>query len=99
MGHAPFQYPTPDGYPDDELPWMGTLMARWNFAMTLAEGRQNGLRVSLQELRRRLGFPPEAWFAYLVGRRPSAAEAAVFDGLDEAQRVGLILASPAFQRC
>ena len=27
MGHAPFQYPTPDGYPEEAAPWMGTMPA------------------------------------------------------------------------
>lgn len=99
MGHGLFQYPTPDGYPDEELPWMGTLMWRWNFATALAAGKQNGVRVNLHELRRQLHFTREGWFAHLVGRRPKPEESAAIQSADEAQQVGLILASPAFQRC
>ncbi len=36
MGHAPFNYPTPEGYPDQASPWMGTLLWRWNFAVALS---------------------------------------------------------------
>lgn len=99
MGHGLFQYPTPDGYPDEELPWMGTLMWRWNFGMALAAGKQNGVQVKLYELRKKMRFVPEAWFAHLIGRSPKPEELAALKMEDEAQFVGLILASPAFQRC
>jgi len=33
MGHAPFHFPTPDGYPEEATPWLGTLLWRWNFAV------------------------------------------------------------------
>lgn len=99
MGHGLFQYPTPDGYPDEELPWMGTLMWRWNFGMALASGKQNGVRVNLYELRRQLKMVTEAWFAHLIGRSPKPEELAAVKTEDETQFVGLILASPAFQRC
>ena len=78
---------------------MGTLLWRWNFAMALAANAQSGVRVDVLGLRRELGFAPAQWFAQLVGRRPTAQEAAVFEGGDEIRAVGLILASPAFQRC
>jgi hypothetical protein len=99
MGHGLFQYPTPDGYPDEELPWMGTLMWRWNFALALAGGKQNGVQVDLHELRRQMHFIPRAWFTHLIGRTAKAEELKVLNTDDEAQYVGLILASPAFQRC
>lgn len=99
MGQGLFQYPTPDGYPDEELPWMGTLMWRWNFAMALANNTQNGASVDVPGLRRHLGFAPSQWFAQLIGRRPNAAEAAELSIDNETRLVGLILASPAFQRC
>ena len=101
MGHGLFQYPTPDGYPDEELPWMGTLMWRWNFGLGLATGKQNGVRVELWRLAKSLGVKndPSAWFAYLVGRAPKPEELAALKNVDEAQLVGLILASPAYQRC
>lgn len=101
MGQGLFQYPTPDGYPDEELPWMGTLLWRWNFALALAGGKQPGVRVDLRPLRQALGGKPaaEVWFRYLVGRVPTAAELAAVTGASEAETVGLILACPAFQRC
>lgn len=99
MGHGLFQHPTPDGYPDEELPWMGTLMWRWNFALALAAGTQAGVRSDVAALGKTMKLTPEAWFAYLIGRRPRAEEQAALLAEGEIQRVGLILASPAFQRC
>ncbi len=101
MGHGLFQYPTPDGYPDEELPWMGTLMWRWNFGLALASGKQADTRVELWRLAKSLGVTNDAstWFAYLTGRMPKPEELAAFKDAEEAQLVGLILASPAFQRC
>jgi uncharacterized protein (DUF1800 family) len=101
MGHGLFQYPTPDGYPDEELPWMGTLMWRWNFGMALAAGNQNGVRVELWRLAKSLRAEKNAaaWFAYLIGRSPKPEEVAALHAADDEQLVGLILAGPAFQRC
>lgn len=106
MGHGLFQYPTPDGYPDDELPWMGTLLWRWNFALALAGNRQPGARVRTAVLERALGRgrgAPDAgrWFAHFTGRAPTEREegALLSAGGDAATLIGLILAGPAFQRC
>jgi uncharacterized protein (DUF1800 family) len=113
MGHGLFQYPTPDGYPDEELPWMGTLMWRWNFALALAGGKQSGARVNLHPLVKALSASktgPDAgtWFSHFVGRRPSQEELAAISltkdtakdpGDAYRQIAGLVLACPAFQRC
>lgn len=104
MGHGLFQYPTPDGYPDDELPWMGTLMWRWNFGLAVASGKQPGVKVNDRAILKALGVnaktsPVSAWFSHLVGRAPSPEELEAFTAVDEPQTLGLILASPAFQRC
>ncbi|NJN05880.1 MAG: DUF1800 family protein [Rhodobacteraceae bacterium] len=39
MGQLPFHYPTPDGYPEEPAPWMGTLLWRWNFAAKISAER------------------------------------------------------------
>ncbi len=103
MGHAPFQYPTPDGYPEAGAPWLGTLLWRWSFAVALAGGRIPGTSIDLDALRAALGA--DGLKAHLLGRRPSPAELA--DDVDPEGRQGrivpdmdlaLVLASPAFQR-
>lgn len=133
MGHGLFQYPTPDGYPDEEAPWMGTLMWRWNFALSLVDGKLDGVTVPLEALAKALKASPNdsdswlRWFEHLHGRAPNEAERAAISllisaneqdpseppngrpkrgaqserGIDESQRerLGLLVACPAFQRC
>ena len=94
MGHAPFQYPTPDGYPMEAAPWLGTLLWRWNFALALETGRLQGTRLDAAALTEHLGSPRDA-AAHLLGRRPRPAEAEVLDGASNP--LALVLASPAFQ--
>jgi len=98
MGHVPFHYPTPDGYPEEPQPWLGTLLWRWNFAVALAEGRldKDGPRLDEKDLRERAGSE-EALVAHLLGRQPTVEE------LQACRESGagpsLCLASPAFQMC
>ncbi len=109
MGHAPFQYPTPDGYPDEAASWLGTLLWRWNFAVGLAAGRVGGTKVDVGALLRAAGDPGDlaAIARHLLGRDASPSERRALDDIlakapDErtgrAEGVGLLLASPAFQR-
>jgi uncharacterized protein (DUF1800 family) len=94
MGHAPFQYPSPDGYPQESAPWLGTLLWRWNFALALETGRLKGTRFDANALTERLG-DPHGVAAHLLGRRPRPAEVEVLDGANNP--LALVLASPAFQ--
>ncbi len=94
MGHAPFQYPTPDGYPEEATPWLGTLLWRWNFAAALADDRIAGTRVDLPKLRS--AFGDDGLRAHLLGRLPSGVETGE-DG-PATTELALLLASPAFQR-
>ena len=96
MGHAPFHYPTPDGYPEEASPWLGTLLWRWNFAVTLSENRFNGARVDLDSLRHNFGGDA-GLMAHLLGRVPTPEESAAYH--ESGAGLALILASPAFQRC
>lgn len=96
MGHAPFRYPTPDGYPEGAAHWMGTLLWRWNFAVSLCENRIAGTRIDARELREKLGGD-DALAAQILGRTPTAGESRAC--LDSGAGLALLLASPAFQRC
>src|SRR4029077_17786044 len=73
MGHAPFTYPTPDGYPDTAAPWLGTLLWRWNFAVALSENEIKGTRSDLAVLREKAGGDA-AVMAHLLGRKPTLEE-------------------------
>ena len=113
MGQAPFEHPTPDGYPDEAAPWLGTLLWRWNFALALAAGQVPSVTVEPAKLLEAIGreskaLSPATLLPHFIGRAGSNAElgslnefvASVGLAADErkAEMLGLILASPAFQR-
>ena len=108
MGQGLFQYPTPDGYTDEEAPWMGTLLWRWNFALTLAGAKIPTVQIAANKLRKALdaGRGKSAdevttkLFAHFTGRQARPHELEAVRGLNnEAEALGVLLASPAFQRC
>jgi uncharacterized protein (DUF1800 family) len=96
MGHAPFNYPTPDGYPEPAAPWLGTLLWRWNFALTLSENKVKGTKIDSEALEKNSGGDT-GLMAHLLGRTPSAEERQAYH--ESGAGLALILASPAFQRC
>ncbi|HWY76346.1 MAG TPA: DUF1800 domain-containing protein [Verrucomicrobiae bacterium] len=96
MGHAPFNYPTPEGYPDKAAPWMGTLLWRWNFAVALSENRIKGTRVDFEALRANAGGDT-GLMSHLLGRKATQEEAHAYH--DSGAGLALLLASPGFQRC
>lgn len=109
MGQAPFQHPTPDGYPDRAAPWLATLLWRWNFAFALANNQLPSVSVDIERLLNALppSFP-ETLFAHCTGRDPAPDEikilrnhlsnAGLSAGDAQAELLALILASPANQR-
>ncbi len=109
MGQAPFQHPTPDGYPDEAAPWLGTLLWRWNFALALAANQVPSVAVEPRRLINAIGgSDPARLLPHFIGRAGTDAELKALDdyvanrGIDanerEAGTLGLILASPAFQK-
>lgn len=109
MGQGPYQYPTPDGYPDEATPWVGSLLWRWNFAMALASNSVPSVQISVDRLSAAIGASADAgiepMMAYLIGRKPSRSELAPFTAREGQRKqeaselLGLMLSSPAFQRC
>ena len=113
MGQGVFQYPTPDGYPDEAAPWMGTLLWRWNLAFAIAGNAVPSVKVPLDKLVAAIGAEPQGGdvadrvFRYFAGGAPDAkqrqalASAAPSLGLTNGvptDLVALAVASPAFQR-
>src|SRR5262249_2893710 len=96
MGHAPFNYPTPEGYPDQATPWMGTLLWRWNFAVAISQNKIKGTRTDEESLRKQTGGK-EPLMAHLLGRKATPEEAQAFE--DSGAGLALMLASPGFQVC
>jgi uncharacterized protein (DUF1800 family) len=113
LGQGLFQYPTPDGYPDEAAAWLGTLLWRWNFAFALAANEVPSVDVSLDRLTGAVGamagerLDLARLFAHFVGRGATNTElmpliecvAAGASVAPSAEVLGLILSSPAFQRC
>jgi uncharacterized protein (DUF1800 family) len=113
MGHVPFQYPTPDGYPDDSNFWMGTLLWRWKFALALVQKQIKSVSADIDELYSALKIEnirrneADKLFAYFVGRQPLSSESDALSKLIgssskqaniKEELVALALCSPAFQR-
>ncbi|MFM8470911.1 MAG: DUF1800 domain-containing protein [Limisphaerales bacterium] len=97
MGHAPFHYPTPDGYPEKAAPWLGTLLWRWNFAVGLAGNTlDNETKFDTEKLKASFATE-ENLMAHLLGRAPTADEVAA--SKESGAPIALLLASPSFQKC
>jgi len=95
MGHAPFRYPTPDGYPEEASHWTGTLLWRWNFAVNLVNNKMAGTRIRT-DLTEAMGGD-EALMATSLGRQPTERERESYKA--SGAGLAMLLASPAFQRC
>ncbi len=96
MGHAPFRYATPDGYPEGASHWTNTLLWRWSFAAGLAENKLPRTQIDAAGLLARVGGGA-AFMATCFGRQPSREELAAFQ--ESGSGIALALGAPAFQRC
>jgi uncharacterized protein (DUF1800 family) len=96
MGHVPFRYPTPDGYPARAQHWHASLLWRWKFALALANNRIKGTRLERKDLHSALGGDA-GLMATLLNRQPGPEEGDAF--LKSGDGLALLLASPAFQCC
>jgi len=83
LGEAPWQHPTPEGYPERADAWTGLLWWRWRAAWDLAHAHEAVLTPELA-----FGRQPTAAEAAAIAATP-----------DPAERRTLLLAAPAFQRC
>ena len=50
MGQPLYQWPMPDGYPEKEAAWTGSLLGRWNYALALTANQIKGTRVDFAPL-------------------------------------------------
>ncbi|NDJ53204.1 MAG: DUF1800 domain-containing protein, partial [Chloroflexi bacterium] len=50
MGHIPFMWPMPDGYPDVANDWLNNLLPRWNFAFDLISGGFEQIDIDFDQL-------------------------------------------------
>jgi len=95
MSQIPFDWPTPDGFPDGEEPWSAGLLPRWNFALSLARGEIRGSRVDIAA-----DAEPRHAAESVLGRALDAPERKAFCRLPSAREaMALALAHPEFQYC
>jgi hypothetical protein len=109
MGQVPFNWPTPDGYPDHARAWQGNLMPRWQFAFALARNELAKTEVDLPALFAASGSdnPLDAFANLLLGSPlPAGDRDALLANLHTAGAAdaellpilaGGLLACPAFQ--
>lgn len=83
LGQVPFEWPDPDGYPDDAGAWISGLTPRWHFASLLLNGWASWVRVDAAELLGLCaGAGPDLW--------PRAIDAALTSGaMSESDRDAL----------
>ena len=79
MGHSPFDWSPPNGYPDSVAAWGSSLLPRWSFASHLVAGGIPGVQIPLGKVLQKLGnFEPEGLAARiderLLGGSLSAAD-------------------------
>jgi len=84
MGQPLYQWPMPDGYPDQSEAWTGSLLARWNFALALAHDQVPGCQMPQEAV---LAMKTEA--GSLVGSKAPAH--------DVSESIALALCAPEFQ--
>jgi uncharacterized protein (DUF1800 family) len=112
MGQPPFNWPTPDGYPDYSEAWQGNLMPRWQFGFALAGNNLEKTAVDLPALLSQVkaSTPDQAVDALsslLLGNPLPISERDILlsslnsEGVTDEQLLpivaGGLLASPAFQ--
>lgn len=103
MGHIPFSWAAPNGYPDDGRYWMDNLLPRWNSALGAMFYDEGDASPDYGRVLQNMDVQSLAF--YLLGRELTDDELTIVDdfaGVGEpAERLifamALILASPAFQ--
>lgn len=112
MGHQPFQWQTPDGYPDFPDHWAPGLLNRWRFASQLGRSVSQGLAIDAVQLAEVNGAStPDAVVAlwdqmFFANAMPAAERQAIVDfvaaypGTDSRlsyESFSLSISSPSFQ--
>ena len=102
MGQPLFGWPMPDGYPEKAASWSGSMLARWNFALDLANDKIPGTTAPVATLIKRAeGGPDRATAMAILNRRPRADDPLMKSlarvGDQPVQLAALALSSPEFQ--
>ena len=104
MGHSPFDWPTPDGYPDTAAEWSGNMLDRWNLCLNAFNDDLPGVEIDVTALSNAVNTTQENQLSLLsqlfLKRILRANELQTLmpianENLPEA--LALLAASPAFQ--
>jgi uncharacterized protein (DUF1800 family) len=94
MGQLPFNWPTPDGFPEEQEHWQNQLVARWNFAISLAHNQIKGTSAKLDSILEN----PIAYVPNFIQRPLQENElAAIQQAETPNDKVALLLCLPDFQ--
>lgn len=111
-GHLPFNWQTPDGYPDSLTAWSGLLLPRWNFGASLMNSQFAGTTVDTTALLAGLPSPLTAVDVtgrinqlLFAGRMPASEQTSLTSYLLPnppsttriREAIGLAVGSPGFQ--
>ncbi|MBL8148458.1 MAG: DUF1800 domain-containing protein [Blastocatellia bacterium] len=97
MGQLPFNWPTPDGYPEQASRWNSQLLPRWNFAIELAKGRLKATTLDMEAISK---LSTLALATGLLHRGIGQEEVEAIDRLrssDPESSIALLLCLPEFQ--
>ena len=109
MGQLPYKWAMPDGYPDRVEAWTPSLLARWNFALDLVQGKVPGTTIRPEALAKATGEKDPPAVCRVLSRllhgtplpepRLAALAALARTGADKGARqvLALMLAAPEFQ--
>jgi len=89
MGQPLYQWPMPDGFPNEPEAWAGSTLGRWNFALALTNGGIKGTSLDWPALE----APSPALITRAVTGHPDVP---YFDGT-AAEATALALCAPEFQ--
>lgn len=108
MGHRPFGWATPDGYPDTAVEWTGNMLDRWNLSLDAFTGDLPGVGINVDDLRESaetddatgvMDFFGRLFLKHDLNANDEAELLRFMDGADDdlSLTLGLLAASPAFQ--
>lgn len=89
LGHTPFEWPLPNGYPDTLRHWADQMLPRWNFGMALLNNGVGGMQVDFGAL-----FPPPYKPKNVVQRIEAVLYPAGMDPIDREDLVKFLSAVP-----
>lgn len=112
MGHRPYDWPAPNGYPDSLGAWGSNVLPRWDFASRLLDGSITGTEVPNAAIAALVGDVPTSEVATTLNRRMSGGRLSPEDmqevqsfvdaqpNLDVSvarEAIALVLSMPSFQ--